>query len=214
MKKSVETMRRAAVPLVSMTMLAASLLAAQTKQVAGPQPAGGAEFAVTYAAQRSIVTGPGNGFWLQGAAADASVPVYRDLSLAASLTFGHSGNTGGAGSSLDVVTMVAGPRFTWQMRPTVSKPRASLFAEGLFGVAHGFNSIFPEGSTLASSASSFALMTGGGIDVPLSRWVGVRLLQVDYIRTSLPNGDANVQNSFRVAAGIRLSLSGLHHRNN
>jgi peptidoglycan-associated lipoprotein len=211
MKQSVETMRRAAVLLVSMKMVAASILAAQNTPAALPQPAGGAEFAVTYAAQRSIVTGPGNGFWLQGAGADASVPVYRNLSLAASLTFGHSGNTGGAGSSLDVVTMVAGPRFTWQMRPTVSKPRPSLFAEGLFGVAHGFNSIFPEGSTLATSASSFALMTGGGIDVPLSHWAGIRLLQLDYVRTSLPNGAANVQNSFRVAAGIRLSLPGLHH---
>jgi hypothetical protein len=130
MKKSVETMRRAAVLLVSMKMVAASMLAAQNTPAALPQPAGGPEFAVTYAAQRSIVTGPGIGFWLQGAAADASVPVYRSLSLTASLTFGHSGNTGGAGSSLDVVTMVAGPRFTWRMRPTVSKPRPSLFAEG------------------------------------------------------------------------------------
>lgn len=196
---------RGAILWGAMTLLATSRLAAQT----APVPTDGAEIAVTYAAQRSIVTGPGNGFWLQGVAADASVPVYRGLSLAANFTFGHSGNTGGAGSPLDVVTTVAGPRFTWK---SASKLRPAVFAEGLFGVAHGFNSIFPEGASAPSSASSFALMTGGGVDLPVGRWAGIRLLQVDYVRSSLPNGGANVQNSFRIAAGFSLTLPEIHHK--
>jgi hypothetical protein len=205
MKKLRETMRRGMV-LVAMMMLAASTLCAQTAAAAAND---GAEIAVTYAGQRSIVTGPGNGFWLQGVAADASQPVYRGLALAGDFTFGHSGNTGGAGSALDVVTIVAGPRFTWKM--PAHKLRPALFGEALFGVAHGFNSIFPEGASTPSSASSFALMTGGGVDLPVSRWAGIRLLQVDYVRSTLPNGGANVQNSFRIAAGVNFTLPGIHH---
>ena len=198
-------MRRSAVLVVAMAMLAASTLAAQTA------PADGVEIAVTYAGQRSIVTGPGNGFWLQGVAADASLPVYRGFSLAANFTFGHSGDTGGAGSPLDVATTVAGPRFTGKAAHG-RKLRPALFGEALFGVAHGFNSIFPEGSSTPSSASSFALMTGGGIDLPIGRWVSLRLIQADYLRSTLPNGGANVQNSLRIAAGVNLTMLGRNHR--
>jgi peptidoglycan-associated lipoprotein len=127
----------------------------------------------------------------------------RELSLAADLTFGHSGSTGGAGLSLDVLTTVAGPRFTWKSSK-VGKLQPAFFGDALFGVAHGFNSIFPEGSSAPTSASSFALMTGGGIDLPLNHWAGLRLLEADYVRSSLPNGAANVQNSFRIATGVTL----------
>ena len=220
MRKPGETVRRNAICLVPMTMLCASLLHAQSAPATQHDPATpglstGAEIAVTYAAQCSIVTGLGNSFWLQGVAADASLPVYRmgsrELSLAVDLTFGHSGSTGGAGSPLDVVTTVAGPRFTWKASH-VGKLQPAFFAEALFGVAHGFNSIFPEGSSAPGSANSFALIAGGGIGLPLTRWASVRLLQIDYVRSSLPNGGANVQNSFRIATGITLRFSDMHSR--
>jgi hypothetical protein len=56
------------------------------------------------------------------------------------------------------------------------------------------------------------LIAGGGIGLPLTRWAGVRLLQIDYVRSSLPNGGANVQNSFRIATGITLRFSDMHSR--
>ena len=46
------------------------------------------------------------------------------------------------------------------------------------------------------------MQLGGGLDVTLSRGFGVRALQVDYIRTSLPNNTSNIQNDLRIAFGI------------
>jgi opacity protein-like surface antigen len=54
------------------------------------------------------------------------------------------------------------------------------FAQGLIGVVHAFDSYFPGSSGPTTSATSFALAAGGGIDVAVSpRWL-VRPVQVEY----------------------------------
>jgi peptidoglycan-associated lipoprotein len=57
---------------------------------------------------------------------------------------------------------------------------------------------------VSSSASSLALQAGGGMDLGLKRHVSLRLLQVDWLRTQLPNGGTNVQNHFRISTGVEL----------
>jgi hypothetical protein len=43
---------------------------------------------------------------------------------------------------------------------------------------------------------------GGGVDIGLSPHFALRVFQADWLRTQFPNADTNVQNNFRVAAGI------------
>jgi hypothetical protein len=43
---------------------------------------------------------------------------------------------------------------------------------------------------------------GGGLDYALSRHIRVRVVQIDYLSTYLPNNATGEQNSLRVGAGI------------
>ncbi len=53
-----------------------------------------------------------------------------------------------------------------------------------------------------SSANSFAFTAGGGLDYAVSRHFAVRVVQIDYLKTYLPNNATNEQNNLRIGAGI------------
>jgi hypothetical protein len=55
---------------------------------------------------------------------------------------------------------------------------------------------------VVTSAGSFALEAGGGLNLLFSKSLGVRLLEADYVRTSLPNNASNTQNDLRLAVGM------------
>jgi hypothetical protein len=46
------------------------------------------------------------------------------------------------------------------------------------------------------------MQTGGGFNLLLSKSFGLRLLQVDYARTTLPNNASNTENDLRLAFGV------------
>jgi hypothetical protein len=77
-----------------------------------------------------------------------------------------------------------------------------LYGQGLFGGVHAFNGVFPASSGTTSSAGSFALQVGGGMNLFFSKSFGVRLLEMDYVRTALPNSASNTQNDLRLACGV------------
>ena len=60
----------------------------------------------------------------------------------------------------------------------------------------------PCSERMANSAGSFALEAGGGLNLLLSKSFGVRLLEANYVRTSLPNNFSNSQNDMRLAFGM------------
>lgn len=142
-------------------------------------------------------------FHLEGFATDAdwgllgsSTSHRTSLSLAADVGVEHAGAVPKSPYGLTLTTLAAGPRLWFPVR------RTHLFGQMLFGFAHGFNSEFPQGNTLVPSASSFALDLGGGADYVLTHSISVRMVQVDYLRTSLPNISTNWQNNLRLGAGI------------
>jgi hypothetical protein len=101
---------------------------------------------------------------------------------------------------------------------TASLGRSSVFAHALFGEAHsGLGAgvgipIIGGISTGVTSANSFAMAFGGGVDIGLTRHFAIRAAQLDYVRTQfnatdalaagLSTGTGNRQNSFRYSAGI------------
>jgi peptidoglycan-associated lipoprotein len=145
-------------------------------------------------------------FTLQGAAADAywnigHIGSALHLGLAADAGVENTGSVNGAGHGLTLSTFTAGPRF----RLPVGKTHA--FVQALFGLAHGSGSDFPSGNVFIHSANSFALDLGAGADYPLNKSISVRILQLDYLRTTLPNNSNNWQNNLRIAAGLTLRFS-------
>ncbi len=170
-----------------------------------------ADFAVTYTAERAKVAATNCGcFWLNGASGDAAATFYKGLGLAANLTLNHASNIT-PGVNLSQITIVAGPRYTFDTsrlttRHLSGKHPTYLVAESLFGGVHAFSSVFPSTGGTASSASSFAMQLGGGANVTLSKGFGLRLFELDYLRTTLPNNGSNSQNDLRLAFGLSYHL--------
>lgn len=143
-------------------------------------------------------------FALEGAAGDLSWQAYRFgkaqskvLSGVADVSVEHAGSVSGAPYGLTLTTFAFGPRFAF------TAPRKSeIFAQTLFGVTHGSNSQFPVGNMMEMSANSFALDLGGGFEHAFTQRIAARFIQVEYLRTSLPNNSSNWQNSLRLSAGV------------
>jgi outer membrane immunogenic protein len=164
------------------------------------------DFSVTYNAQRGGTTGGGS-FWLQGGAMELAGTLYRGLGFAAQFAGGKSSNIGNdqAGTTpvgLTILTGTFGPRYTWRV-PAKSRVRnLSLFGQSLVGFAHGENGVFPTPYGAQNNACSSALVTGGGANYVLNRTISIRVVQAEWLRTDLQNGASNVENSFRIGAGI------------
>ncbi|SEG69858.1 hypothetical protein SAMN05421819_4387 [Bryocella elongata] len=161
-----------------------------------------ADAAVTFSAEGSLHTNSSEKFWIYGGSVEAGHQVWRDLGVAANLTAGHASSIGSSGVPLSLFSFTVGPRYRWKERG-----RWSPYGEGLFGAAHGFNSLFPSTSNNALampgySATSFALRLGGALDYRLRGSLAVRVLDVGYVYSMLPNGAANHQNDLHVGAGI------------
>jgi peptidoglycan-associated lipoprotein len=157
------------------------------------------DLAFTYTTKRSNVTpGGGSNFWAQGGSFDAGFTFFHGFGVAANLTGDHASNIA-PGVNLSLMHFVAGPRYTLRFS---SKHESRVFGEALFGGVHGFDSVFPVGTTVSSSANSFSMQVGGGWDIAVSKHLAIRAFEADFVRASLPNNGTNVQNFLRLAFGV------------
>jgi hypothetical protein len=178
---------------------------AQQNSTPPKHPPVSTDLAFTYTAERGEQA-PGNCgcFWLQGVGVDAGVNFWKGWAVAASFNSGHASNIA-PGVNLSKVQFAAGPRYTytaWAGHGAAANRRLQLFGQGLFGGVHAYNSTFPSSSGVVASAGSFDLEAGGGLNFFFSKALGVRLLEADYVRTSLPNNASNTQSDLRIAVGI------------
>lgn len=138
----------------------------------------------------------GSGFAMQGGGVQMNGQFWRGLGAAADITGLHSSNMNGSGVGLDLVTATFGPRYTW------SHNRFAAFGQALVGEANGMNSIFPAAQGANFNSNSMALQLGGGINRALSQRFSVRVVELDWLRTQLPNGSTNVQNNLKLGVGL------------
>jgi hypothetical protein len=143
-----------------------------------------------------------NTFWMQGGSIQVDGQFWRGLGIEADVSGFHTQNANNGGVGLDLVTVTFGPRYRW----SPAHHSFSFFSHALLGEANGFDSIFPNAGTGSSSATSLALQLGGGLDLPVKHRLLLRVFQVDWLRTQLPNADTDVQNNTRLAAGVVIRL--------
>ena len=99
--------------------------------------------------------------------------------------------------SLTMANFLFGPRYSLQRSKKVTP-----FAQILVGGAHGSGTMFGSSTGVSGSANGFSLSTGGGLDWNATRHFSVRLFQLEYLNTRLPNTTTNVENNFRLTAGV------------
>jgi hypothetical protein len=166
------------------------------------------DLAFTYTAERGQLE-PGNCgcFWLQGVGTDGAVTFWKGLGIAVSVNSGAANAAPGVNEQK--IQFAAGPRFTrtaWTSHNAASSRRLQLFGQGLFGGVHADHGLFPGINTVNTSASAFVTEAGGGANLLFSKNLGARLIEADYVRTTLPNNGSNTQNDLRLAAGITWHL--------
>jgi hypothetical protein len=192
-------------------LLAASLLVPAALKAQQPYPARTSDhhevdLAVTYSEQYSnLVSTPT--FWHSGGSIELSAQLRHGFGLAGNVAGTQTDNAAGSRVGLSLITATFGPRYTYY-KPLGSERTRSLaiFGQGLLGQAWGFNGYFPIASGGITSDNSLALQVGGGVDLGFTRHIGIRVFQADWVRTQLPNGTTDVQNTLRLGAGIVFRL--------
>lgn len=141
-----------------------------------------------------------NCFSLNGGDIQAGVTIRYWLRAVADVGGAHANAIGSLGQNLTLFTYMGGPEIVFHGR------RIETFAHGLVGAAHASDSYFPTATTYSTSANSFAYKAGGGFDFALSHLLAVRVVEVNYLHTGLPNGMGNSQSHLTIGAGIVLRL--------
>ncbi len=172
-------------------------------QAQAAAPSGSLDLSVSFAALRSLQVGTGQNFWATGGSVEIGANAFHGFGLAAKFDGVRSGSIGSGGIPLAMVTEIFGPRYRWH-----DDHRLSLYSEGLVGEVNGFGSVFPSASGLQTSTTALATQVGGGVDLRLRHYLGVRF-SAAWERTQLPNSTDNIQASLKLGAGLVLR-SGAH----
>jgi hypothetical protein len=172
-----------------------------------------ADLGLTYNLERAKLVSVDCGcFWFQGGSFDAAVPLFRGLAAAATLIGDHKTDLT-PGVDLSKIAFMAGPRYTldihrWTGHFLGVKHGLSIFGEGLFGGAHGFDAGFPDSSGAFSTENALSMQFGGGLNMRVANRFGVRAIEVDYVRTSFRNFASDSQNDLRLAFGVTYHVGG------
>jgi hypothetical protein len=133
---------------------------------------------------------------MNGASGSVAYNVNSWVGVVGDFGVSHAGNLNSTGLDLTITSYLFGPRVSYRRHK-----KFTPFAQLLFGGAH------QSGSLIAASPGStneFAMAVGGGLDVSLFRYVSLRPVQLEYLRTGFSNGINGGQNNFRFSAGIVL----------
>ena len=141
---------------------------------------------------------PFNNFGNQGATGSFTYNASRILGLTGEVgSYAYTRNLNGTSTDGGLTTFLFGPRLNMR-RFDHFVP----FTEFLFGGARGGG-----GLTGVGSKNVFAMATGGGVDVVLSKNVAWRFAQIDYLMTNFDGanvGSSGRQNSLRLGTGLVL----------
>ena len=180
---------------------AVSLAQAATAKEDAPRP----ELALGYSHLHSNLPPGGCGcFSLNGGSASFAWPLGSGtFALAGDIDVVHASGVSSQSDSLTLSTYTAGGRYL----PRIGHSALHPFGQVLIGVAHSSGTLV-QGSNPGSSnaGAAFATNMGGGLDLRVGSQVSIRLVEADYLLTTIDNGSNNHQNNIRIGAGIVFRL--------
>ena len=191
----------------SIALAAGLLLGAATAAMSQTMPhesAASGDAALTYHWVRSNAQ-PGDCgcFDLNGGGISGSWHLHSRLAVVAEIGVEYARNGPSPATSLTLVSYLAGARYALP-QPWRHGPRP--FVQVLLGVGHAGGGIAGAGD----GTTAFATRLGGGIDVPMSTYFAIRIIQVDYDLTEFKNTTTDRQNNLLLAAGIVYRWSPKH----
>ena len=195
---------RISVKTVAFLVLAAGLCALASRPVVA-QSRSFVDAGVAYNYVRSNAPVGGCGcFSLNGGSVWVGFNLTRSVGIVGEIASQHASGIDSTGADLTLRSFLAGPRYTW-----TRARHFAPFVQMLLGGAHAGGTLAPGGSVLSGSANAFAMTLGGGLDIGLTRHIGVRAFQADYYLTHFDNGTNDHQNNLRIAAGVIFRFGGI-----
>jgi len=139
-------------------------------------------------------------FNLNGGNATFAWPIKSGMfALVGDVTVAYAGAVSTTGDSLTLSTFTAGGRYLPRLKHSPLQP----FGQVLAGLAHSSGTLVQGSNPGAGNAgAAFAANLGGGLDLRATRRFSVRLVEADYLLTTLDNGSNNYQNNLRISAGM------------
>jgi outer membrane immunogenic protein len=159
------------------------------------------ELTLSYSAMR-VNAPPGrcSCFWMQGGTAEFNAGLFHQLSAVGEVSIHHAASINSVHEGLGLGTYLFGLRYSQRAK------RLAPFAQALVGGVHGFDAFFPNPNRSSATPDALAASFGGGINLNLSDRFALRVVQADYVLTTLPNDAGNVQNNLRLGAGIVIRI--------
>ena len=157
-----------------------------------------AELALDYTLLRSNAPPGGcSCFNLNGGSATFAWPLKpaSQFALVGDLTAAHASGISSAGYDLLLSTYTVGARY----RPRLGHSPLEPFGQVLLGAAHTSGALV-SGQTNAGAA--FAANLGGGLDLRANQRFSFRLIEADYLVTTIDNGVNNHHNNLRISSGF------------
>ncbi len=165
-----------------------------------------ADFSMSYVQERSKFVGSASSdyFYLRGAKLDYTVDLWHGLGASVTGAGLAASNLRG---SIDIehIQFLVGPRYTYTLghiTDTAWNRHGSVFVEGKVGYTLAPAGLYPSNGVQQTHSSSLTYEGGAGINVTIYHRFDLRLIEGGYVRTSLPNGGTNVQNTVWVGSGI------------
>jgi outer membrane immunogenic protein len=137
-------------------------------------------------------------FPLNGVGLSGSFNLNPRLAVIAEVSVDHTSNALSSSRSLTLTSYMGGVRYRlpdpWMHGDHALQP----FAQVLVGGVHAGGGM----AGVADGTSAFGGRLGGGIDLPLTTGIAIRVIQADYYMTDFANGADNRQNNILIGAGI------------
>ncbi|MGD0964668.1 MAG: hypothetical protein ABSA57_12300 [Candidatus Acidiferrales bacterium] len=160
-----------------------------------------------YSYMRSTTAVSGAPINLNGASSAMGFYVKSWLGLVGDLGVYHQGDIAASGLSLTVSSYQFGPRVRLR-----NHTHMTPFGQLLLGVGHAGGTLYTRslgpGLSPLGTNNGFLFTGGGGVDWKLTPRIGIRLLQVEYLRSQFLNGsgNGNRQENLRLSTGIVFSF--------
>ncbi len=164
------------------------------------------DFGLSYMQERTKFLGSSSSdyFMLRGAKIDYTADLWHGIGISGTAAGIAATNVRG---SIDIqqIQVLIGPRYTYNLghnTDTFWGRRGGAFVEAKVGYTLSPSGLYPSNGNVLTSASSLTYMGAAGINLTIYHRFDLRIIEGGIIRTQLPNGGNNVQNTAFLGSGI------------
>jgi outer membrane immunogenic protein len=113
--------------------------------------------------------------------------------------YSRAGSISSGGYSLTLSTFTVDARYF----PRTGHSHVQAFGQVLVGLVHSSGTLVGGSNPGAANAgAAFAANICGGLDLKANRSFAIRLIEADYLVTTVDNSSNNHQNNLRISAGV------------